>query len=228
MKKIFFIVTVSFLSHFSLMSATWYEWFFKSSSDVSKNVCDVLNKQIDRDIEKIKADLAREQLKISAGNVEMNQRISNLMLTSQDLENKYTRLNSMLESNKDDLEAIKKALIDLEDESRKHIEKNATLAEMLKNQNNVTIIVGGALIAVGGIIIYQLATKKNVVNTDCIPDNYETKQKVLAQLRNSRDAYAQCRKNSALLPDQQESCEKLFLEFLESDKLFKEAYSSVQ
>ncbi len=197
----------------------WKE-VFDGLSSMTSSICSIFVKQADVDGKKIELEMAqiREKLKITVDNHKMLTSIEDLRKSFED---EYNKLLQSHKSNENAIGVINATLNEMETQSRKLIED---FDQLKKDQKNIVIAVGGITVVIGGILLYQFRKQKNKTIVT-LPDDFETKQKVLEQLKTSRQAFTECQKLQELLQDSSsKNCNDLFGDFLRTEKLFREAF----
>lgn len=179
------------------------------------SISDSVDKEIKRNsflYSDIKSDQARMDNKINL----FHERLSVLNVIGNDqkeinkaMDSLRDRLNSLNDDIKSDQKRVNEVIDSLDENQRNIIIGIAALSFV-----TVTTLVG--------YIIYHESLKEEKL----LPDNFETKQKVLQQLEVSRSAYEVCTKSNELLESRsKKSCDVLFADFLKSEKLFRNAFS---
>lgn len=222
MKKLFLKILLSCFIFPSTM-CLWKE-MFDGFSSMTSSICSIFVKQAEVDGKKIELQIEqlREQLKTAMDNDEIKASFDSFR---KSLEEKCNEILRSSEANTNSIEAIKSSLNIMESESRELL-KDYT--QFKSDQYNLSIVVGGITVVVGGILLYQFTKQKNKTIVT-LPDNFETKKKVLEQIKTSREAYIECKKLHELSQDSSsKNCEELFEEFLKTAKLFREAFSEYE
>jgi hypothetical protein len=198
----------------------FFKEMFGGLSSMTSSICSIFVKQAEVDGKKVELEITQisEKMKTVLLNDEFKENMTDLKVLLQE---HYNGLFESSEKTTALIERVSHSLSSLEAKNDTFIKDNQQFQKVM---THFACAASVATVLIGGIIVYKIVTTDNKVII-VLPDDFETKQKVLAQMKVSRQAYTECTNNELLPNGSANNCNALFEEYLKTDKLFRETFS---